>query len=157
MRILLASVLIVGFASAAFANDAGCGLGSLIIQKNSKLSQLFAITTNATFSSQVFGITTGTSNCSASGLVYNYKEATVYAEANMPSLKVEMARGEGENLSAFAQTMGCHDSAAFGKMTKTKYQTIFPSSDVDAHQMLSNVRTEIEKDPSLKQICPVAG
>ena len=66
----------------SYAGDAGCGLGGLIIQKNSKILQLLAVTTNHSFLSQEFGITFGTSGCSASGLVMNEKKmAVVYDQA----------------------------------------------------------------------------
>ena len=154
---LIVGILVSGFAVSAFAVDSGCGLGSLALTQNSKLSQILAVTTNSTTLTNLFGITSGTSGCSASGFAYQEKEATIYAEANMPSLKVEMARGQGESLSAFSQVLGCSDAGAFGQMTKSKYQTIFPSSDVDAHQMLSNVKAEIQKDASLQHACGIAG
>ncbi len=157
MRSLIILSLTFLTASAFAAGDAGCGLGSLVIQKNTKLSQSLAITTNGTFSSQLFGITSGTSNCSASGIVYNEKEATSFAEANLPSLKIEMARGQGENLTAFAQTLGCSDPSALAEMAKSKYSEIFPTGSTDAHQMLDSVRSEILKNPNLKQACVIAG
>lgn len=48
-------------AQSARANDAGCGLGSMIIQENTKVMQVLAATTNGT-GVQTFGISTGTSN-----------------------------------------------------------------------------------------------
>ena len=51
MKTLLISLLMV-FGLNAMANDAGCGLGGEIISKNSKLLQLFALTTNGSFFSQ---------------------------------------------------------------------------------------------------------
>ena len=139
----------------SFAGDAGCGLGSVVIQKNSKLLQLFAITTNATFFSQAFGITSGTSNCSANGIVFNDKEATMYAEANLQNLKIDMARGNGESLTAFAQTLGCGKEVtpAFGEMTQKQYQNIFPAADVLPTQFLESVKNEIHKDKTLNSNC----
>ena len=71
LKVML-SVLFAG--SFAFAGDAGCGLGGMLIKSNTKLMQLFAVTTNGTLGSQTFGITFGTSGCSASGLVQNDKQ-----------------------------------------------------------------------------------
>ncbi len=45
-KLVLLSVMLMGGAAMAMG-DAGCGLGGLIIQKNSKLLQIFALTTNA--------------------------------------------------------------------------------------------------------------
>jgi Protein of unknown function (DUF3015) len=141
--------------TAAYANDAGCGLGSLVIQRNTKLSQSLAITTNMTLLNAFFGITSGTSNCSANGFVFREKEAVTFAEANIQSLKVEMAKGQGENLSAFAQLLGCHQEAisAFGQMTQSKYETLFPSEKVVPVQVLDSVKKEINNNPTLKIGC----
>jgi hypothetical protein len=80
-KLLMVAVLLLG--SQAFAaGDAGCGLGSLIISKNSKALQIFAITTNWSFLSQPLGITSGTSNCSASSIVMNDKEIQYFVEVN---------------------------------------------------------------------------
>jgi len=149
--------LFLGSAALASVGDAGCGLGSLIIDKNTKLSQSFAGTTNNWTLTQFFGISSGTSNCRASGFAVREKEAEVFAEANMQNLKVEMARGHGENLSALAQMMGCSDAAvpSFGKMTQSRYENIFPQADVTPKTMLQNVEKEMTNDSSVKQGCAV--
>ena len=150
-------VLIISsiISSKSFAGDSGCGLGSLIIQKNSKLLQLFGMTTNGTFSSQAFGITSGTSNCSANGIVFSDKEATVYAEANLQNLKIDMARGSGESLTAFAQILGCQAEAtsAFGAMTQKHYEHIFPTAKVLPSQVLESIKSEIRNDKILSSSC----
>ncbi|MBI3557224.1 MAG: DUF3015 family protein, partial [Deltaproteobacteria bacterium] len=122
---ILALLCLLGMGSTALAgSDAGCGLGSLIIKKNTVMSQTMASTTNGSFGSQFFGITSGTSNCNPSGFALVEKEQIFYTESNYQHLKVEMAKGEGENLLAFAQVLGCSDKAApdFARMTKQIYQ-----------------------------------
>src|SRR6266545_2071443 len=42
---------------------AGCGLGSMLIGSKPGIVQIFAATTNGSFGTQTFGITSGTSNC----------------------------------------------------------------------------------------------
>jgi hypothetical protein len=154
---LISVLLALGTSSTSFANSAGCGLGSLIFQKDTILSQTLAETFNGSFLTQFFGITSGTSNCSAHGFAFQEREASIYAESNLPSLKIEMARGQGENLNAFSQLLGCKDSESFAQMTKSKYQSIFPSQDVDANQMLQNVKSEIKNNSTLSQTCLVQG
>jgi len=157
MRKIFAAFFILGFAGSAFAEgSAGCGLGSLVFRDDTIGSQTLAQTTNQTTFTQFFGITTGTSNCSAHGFAFNDKEAVMYVEANLPSLKLEMARGQGENLTALSQVMGCHDASSFSQMTKDKYQNIFPSASVDAQQLLNQLKIEIQNDAKLKQSCAVA-
>lgn len=141
--------------SAAFAaGDAGCGLGSIVMQRNSKLSQTLAATTNGTLLSQVFGITSGTSNCSSSQLVYNEHEAAKFAEANIEGLRVDFARGEGENLVAFSQLMGCGSSSTeFGQMTRAHYGEIFSSGSVGTVELIQNVKKQIQSAPTLASSC----
>lgn len=143
----LISVLVLVLSTAAFGStgDAGCGLGSLIISKNTKVSQTLALTTNATSWSQLFGITSGTSNCSAKGFVKNEAETQYYAEANLPSLKVDMARGSGESLAAFGQLMGCtqSDMGAFSHAAQSKFSALFPSDNVSASDFVSAANREL--------------
>ena len=49
--------------SAGGYGSAGCGLGAIVFGSKPGMIQVLAATTNATFYSQTFGITTGTSEC----------------------------------------------------------------------------------------------
>src|SRR5437868_47659 len=54
---------------------AGCGLGSLLFGPvNEPFAQVLAATTNATFATQTFGITSGTSNCVSGGVIRAERE-----------------------------------------------------------------------------------
>jgi hypothetical protein len=140
-KIALALTMVSASAFAA-GGDAGCGLGSLVMTKNTKVSQVAAATTNGTFGSQTFGITTGTSNCSATQIVMNDGQAVRYAEANFEGLKAEMARGEGENVAALANLMGCSNAQSFGSMTRAQFESIVPASSTTPSQMVKAVRTQ---------------
>jgi hypothetical protein len=107
MRLLIVALALFTSISTVRANDVGCGLGSMIWKDNSIISALFAITTNHSFSSQLFGITTGTSGCSQHSIVKREMYPVYYAEANLPELRHEMAMGQGEYLTTFAQVLGC--------------------------------------------------
>jgi hypothetical protein len=78
-----------------------------------------------------------------------------FAEANYRDLSVELAQGEGEHLAAFAQVLGCKDGMAseFGSMTRTNYQTIMPSAQTTAVEMLQNVKSQMEAHPVLSKEC----
>lgn len=147
-------VLLFGFASTAFATgDAGCGLGSLVISKNSKGLQLLAATTNGTFGSQTFGITSGTSNCSSSGIVMNDKQIEYFVEVNQEDLKREMAQGRGEKLSTLAALHGCSNDAAvaaFGAKAQSSFEKIVPSSSTTAVDLVHNM-----KAISMADVCQV--
>lgn len=153
--LVITSLGILASQTAFAQGDAGCGLGGLIIQKNAKVSQILAVTSNLSFLSQPFGITSGTSGCSASGLTKADEEAAVYAEANYQSLKIEMARGTGENLAAFSQLLGCKESSRteFARMARDKFDAIYSTESVSPIDMVKSVRMEISKDSNLSQSC----
>lgn len=133
-------ILAISFLSTvSFAGDAGCGLGSMIISKNSKLLQLFALTTNGSSFSQAFGITSGTSNCSASSIVMNDKQIEYFAESNQIDLTREMAQGQGEKLNTLAALYGCTDKTAFAKLTQGSFSQIVTHENIPAHEMVKNL------------------
>lgn len=155
ISLVMALIPVLGMAEAALANDAGCGLGAVVIQKNTKLSQTLAITTNWVFFPTPFlGITFGTSGCSASGFTKNKQDAVMYAEANLNSLKVDVARGEGEGLVALSNLMGCSDTHAgrFAQKAKAQYQSLFglPRAPV---QVVDSIDAMIKNDTDLSKGC----
>ena len=159
LQLLALMAFLLNTVNAFAVGDAGCGLGSLVFKDNKKLYQLLATTTNGTFGSQTFGITTGTSNCTASGFAKVDREQIFYVESNFQNLQVEMARGQGENLAAFAQVLGCKDMSVseFGKMTREGYQRIFPTSKTTAVEVLDSVKKEIQSNKSLAEGCGQVG
>jgi hypothetical protein len=111
-KILVAIALLSSAAAIAKPyGKAGCGLGSIVIGKNG--NQVLAATSNAT-GGQVFGISSGTSNCEQAR---NKKMALApYVEHNKAQLLTEMAKGRGESLSGLAQLMGCRDQSQFNAL-----------------------------------------
>src|SRR5881296_3431817 len=105
----------VGIPAVAFSapypdTGPGCGLGKLAWsdfkhQKNIGPQVLMA-TTNGTFGSQTFGISTGTSGCTNDGKVWAEYKVTMFAEINFENLSQEMAQGRGEHLASLAALMG---------------------------------------------------
>lgn len=143
MRVLLLSLSLLLSSQAFAVGDAGCGLGSMIFKKNSKLIQLLAVTTNASFYSQTFGITSGTSNCSASGFVMNDKQIQYFVEVNQEDLSREMAQGHGNKLTTLAALHGCVEDSkieAFSSRAQSHYQEILPSSKTNAVDMVKNLK-----------------
>jgi hypothetical protein len=135
---------------------AGCGLGSLLFgHDNTKLMQILAATTNGTFGSTTFGITSGTSNCVEGGVVKAEREQAAFAEVNFRDLKLNMARGGGEYLSSFSTLLGCEEpaKASFFKMTQLRYESILPSESTTPMGMLVSVKQQIKADPALAKSC----
>lgn len=154
--ILLQIGALVTLAQMASAQgDAGCGLGSVVFTSNKKLPQILAVTTNATFGSQTFGITSGTSNCKANGIAMVDREQIFYAENNFDALTIEMAQGRGEHLNGLATLMGCDgmNQSAFGAMTKSRYKVLLPTPNTTPVQMLESLRHELRNNSDLANVC----
>jgi hypothetical protein len=135
---------------------AGCGLGSLLFgNDNTTLMQLLAATTNGTFASQTFGITSGTSNCTAGGVVKAEREQAAFAEVNFQDLKRNMASGGGEYLASFSTLLGCDDAVkpAFFKMTQDKLESILPSDKSGPIDLVVGVKAQIQSDARLAHAC----
>lgn len=122
---------------------AGCGLGYVLFGNtdNSRLMQILAATTNGTSANQTFGMTSGTSGCTEDGAVKFVKEAEVFAEVNLDSLKREMAMGQGQYVTSFAALLGAQGSQIPKMVTlfQKEYTTIFPSADTSSGEMLENL------------------
>lgn len=150
-------------ASAANYGMAGCGLGSMVFGPkgdmgssigNTKVSEVLAATTNGTFGSQTFGITTGTSNCTQGGMAMIEKEQELFAEVSYDEISREMAKGEGEYLTAFATVMGCSADvhSDFAAATKANYGKIF-AEQATASDIVSSVKSVLRSDAALAGSC----
>ncbi len=149
--------LLLTFTTSAFADSSvGCGLGSMIFKKNSVISASSRSITNASFSSQLFGITSGTSGCSQHSIVKNEMAPVYIAEANFDELKKEMALGQGETLAAFHEAFGCEASSLsdFSALVKKNYNTVFEAPNANAHDMLGSVKKLMSTQKNLQ--CPYA-
>ena len=154
--IITATALVSAFMpiSAAGYGAAGCGLGSLVLGSKPGFMQVFAATTNGTFGSQTFGITTGTSNCGGGMLSQAHTEQKIYAYNNFDSLKSDMAKGEGERLNNLASLMGCSSEVAprLGNVTQSNFDTIY-TSDANAETVLMRVKSLAATDATLNNSC----
>lgn len=139
----------VVFAGTAFANQAkentGCGLGDLAWQgkADSTLFQAFQSTTNGTFCSQTWGITSGTSDCKQPSKFVSNQRTNEFVVANMDNLAKDIARGRGETLEAFADLMQvpAENRAEFYQKLQTSFAKIFTSEDVVLANVVDNVAT----------------
>jgi len=126
---------------------AGCGLGSLIFEPDSGFTQIFAATTNGTFGTQTFGITTGSSNCDDTG--GGSASAKAFVESNRVALSKDIARGRGETVKGLAELAGCGDSAAVGKTLQRNFKKIFPSAKATDAQVSESVVGVLKSDSTL--------
>ena len=142
---------------AAGYGAAGCGLGNLAFGAKPGGQQILAATTNGTFGSQTFGITSGTSNCGDHGLLNLSKEREIFAEQNYSSLVKEMAMGEGENLVTLASLYGCQANShpEFGALVQDKFDTLIENDQTTSNEMLFKLQEELMYHPKLSKACHV--
>jgi hypothetical protein len=133
----------------------GCGLGSMVIEKNHKVGQVASATLNGSFGTQTFGISTGTSNCTTDGTLMGEKEQQAFAEANLQNLEHDMASGGGEYLAAFSTLLGCEPSLqpAVASFAQQNYAKTFPSDDTSASEALDSFKTQLASNDTFAQGC----
>src|SRR5436190_23812900 len=156
--VLVAFVLSAGVAYADAENPAatgkstyglaGCGLGSMVFGDQKGMIQILAATTNGTFGSQTFGITSGTSNCveAAAGT----QGAKTFIEGNREALAKDAARGSGETITTLTAMAGCKDSKAVGAALQKRFTTVFVGEQTPVEQVSHNVLHELRSDSSLE-------
>ena len=154
MRYTLA-VLAVLAAGPAFAQGlkgtgaygaAGCGLGSLAFGNQPGAVQILAATTNGTFGSQTFGITTGTSNCGPSLMAMGTKN---FVEANREVLAKDISRGQGEAVGALTVINACQDSAKVGAALQKNFSAIFPTENASNDEVTAAILRTLHSDAAL--------
>jgi len=156
LLVLVALAVLVAAPSAFAGNSAGCGLGHILFQGQSGMvPNVLGATTNGSFGSQTFGITTGTSGCNQSDSVQNEKVQEDFVAVNYEKLSEEMAQGHGQYVSALAELMGCSAAAHtdFAQLSQSKYETLFSTPEMDAHAMLGSLKGEMAKDAVLSSSC----
>jgi len=155
------SVLILqgGMISSAIAdNGAGCGLGTLAWQdyphKKNIAPQVMMATTNGTFGSQTFGISSGTSGCTHDGHILTEHKVNVFASINFDNLSQEMAQGHGEHLTSLATLMGVpvEQHPEFFAMTQAQYKSLVKSGAVAPTATITALYDAMEKNPAFTQV-----
>jgi hypothetical protein len=154
MKHLLIGLMALISATSVFAADSssGCGMGWEVAPKQSLVSSSTRMLVNATFSNTI-AMTLGTSGCQKHSIVKNDAKGIHFAEANMNSLAIEMARGNGEFVAGFAQSFGCQDTRAFGSMVQANYETVLPTEKTSGVELYNNVKAAIKNNATLSSTC----
>lgn len=130
---------------------AGCGLGSLIFTEHTKTQQVLAATTNGTFWSQWFGISSGTSNCIDS----QSKMALLpFVKSNQVALGNHAAQGAGESLAALSSLMGCKDSAALNQNLQQNFENVFLANQ-SAEQLTDSILRSARSNEQVRSSCQI--
>ena len=136
----------------------GCGLGKLAWgdYKGQKeiAPQVLMATTNGTFWSQTFGISSGTSGCSNDGKIMGEHKTTMFAQLNFESLSQEKAQGQGEHLASLATLMGvpAEHQEAFFAMTQERYTSLVKTGEASPVAMVKAINDAIATHPVLAQV-----
>jgi hypothetical protein len=131
---------------------AGCGLGYMVMRDdNSKVMQVLGATTNGTSYNQLFGITSGTLGCTQDGAYKVAKAAEAYAEANLDSLRHEMASGQGEYVTTFVSMLGAkgQNVPQVVSVFQKNYVVLFPTSATTPAEFLDTVTKLLAVRPEL--------
>ena len=139
-------------------NGPGCGLGKLAWsdykgQKNIA-PQVMMATTNGTFGSQTFGISSGTSGCTNDGHIMAEHKVTMFASINFENLSQEMAQGQGEHLASLATLMNIPEEnhPEFFAMTQTQYTTFLESGKTSPEAVVTALHEAIQGHPVLAKV-----
>ena len=123
-------------------------------------AQVMMATTNGTFGSQTFGISSGTSGCTNDGVIMKNKHINM-ASRSFESLAGDMAQGRGEHLASLATLLGVPEEAQpeFFALVQEKYTLLVGSDDTTAVTMLQVIQAAmadvlpLPKCPLLTRIC----
>jgi len=123
-RLLIVSFAILASAGMARADrDIGCGWGTMLWEGQEGVPQkVLGATTNGSFGSQTFGISSGTAGCKREGIIKVEAQTRMFAAANVDRLARDMAMGQGESLDTLAHLMGIDsaDQPHFFQLTKSQ-------------------------------------
>ncbi|MBI3605076.1 MAG: DUF3015 family protein [Nitrospirae bacterium] len=143
LTVAFISLLFVGssFAADGEYGAAGCGLGSLLFGKQPGFVQVFAATTNNSTYTNMFGITSGTSNCNKNTVFASNDRLNSFVQNNLDNLAKEIAMGEGESLDTLAELMEIpvEEKTAFNKNLQANFKSIFPSKNVVVAGVINNI------------------
>ena len=139
ISLLVASPVIAASGKA----NTGCGLGTVLWgdkANDSIISQASQATTNASFGTQTFGITSGTLECGTPKNVVQNERLNHFVHANMDNLARDIAQGEGESLDTFAELLQvpADKRGAFNASLQQNFDKVFTSPSVELAAVIDN-------------------
>jgi len=160
MVIALAGVSQVGIAMAYGNPDTGpgCGLGKLawsdFKRQKDIAPQVLMATTNGTFGSQTFGISFGTSGCTNDGKVWAEHKTEFFVAATFENLSGDMARGQGEHLTALATLLGVPTDRqqTFFTLAQERYRELLGRGETSPSALIKALDEAMAGHPILAKI-----
>ena len=146
-KVLLTSMLFFLMASGiAFAGETrencGCGLGTLLFDgADGLVQQVLAATTNGSFGTQTFGISSGTLGCNLPSRYVSNENLNRFVADNMDNLAKDAAMGQGEYVDALAEIMDVPGSerVEFSQMLQENFSNIFTDGSVSHVEVIENI------------------
>jgi len=136
----------------------GCGLGKLAWgdYKNQKniFPQVLMATTNGTFGSTTFGISSGTSGCTNDGQIMSEHKVNVFATLTFDNLSQEMAQGHGEHLTSLATLMGvpAEHQGEFFTLAQDRYTSLMQAGETSPVAMIKALNEAMAGHPVLAKV-----
>lgn len=159
--VVLGAVAVASQAGLAMAANPdtgpGCGLGKLAWAdyKNQKniAPQVMMATTNGSFGSGTFGISSGTSGCTNDGQVMADQRTNMFAAMNFDNLSQEMAQGKGEHLASLATLMGipAEQHTAFFALTQERYTAMVEAGETSSVALVKALNDAVGKSSVVAQ------
>jgi hypothetical protein len=144
--LLISAVLFFTVSGAAFAgaprDNCGCGLGTILFEgKGGLVQQVLAATTNGSFGTQTFGISSGTLECNQPSKWASNEQLNNFVADNMDNLAKDAAMGQGEYVDTLAVLMGVSSSrqAEFSQMLQDNFSNIFTEASVSHVDVIENI------------------
>jgi hypothetical protein len=144
--LLISTVLFLMASGIAFADatreNCGCGLGTMLFDGADGLAQqVLAATTNGSFGTQTFGISSGTLDCNLPLKYVSNEKLNRFVADNMDNLAKDVAMGQGEYVDTLAEIMDVPGSEkiGFSQMLQDNFSNIFTDGSVSHVDVIENI------------------
>ena len=144
--LLISTVLFLMASGIAFAGETkencGCGLGTMLFDgADGLVQQVLAATTNGSFGTQTFGISSGTLECNQPSKWASNEQLNNFVADNMDNLAKDAAMGQGEYVDALAELMAVPGSkrVEFSQMLQDNFSNIFTEESVSHVDVIENI------------------
>lgn len=151
---LLLAALLFPMTAMAVDNIGGCGWGSKVFAgQRGLVPNTLAATSNGSYGTNTFGMTSGTSGCSSDGVVNSNWKTAMFIDGNKSKLAIDMSKGSGESLDSLAQLIGIADAdkVAFYRVTKENFAKIFVGEQASSEQIALGLKQVLAADSTLAQ------
>jgi hypothetical protein len=138
----------------------GFGLGKLawadLKRQKDIAPQVLMATTNGTFWSQTFGISFGTSGCTNDGKVWAEHKTELFVAATFDNLAGDMARGQGEYLTALAMLLGVppDHQQTFYALAQERYREFVSRGETSPSALIKALGEAIAGHPVVAEVEP---